>query len=210
MTAAACLLLLGGELDDPAAARALARACGRVACADGGVRHAIRLGIEPRFVIGDMDSQPRRRPAWRETVYWCDFDEGRNDFEKSLDFLLGMGVRDVYVAGALGGRLDHELVNLAVAEAWGLRLRLTLVGRGKACLLGPGRHRVAIGRGRVFSLAGRGPSTKVTLRGGRYDLTRQALVPASRGLSNAAKGPVVLTVHAGAVWLTVGNSSGGG
>ena len=100
----------------PAHVRGLSRKAHRVFCADGGAGHAARLGIEPRLVIGDMDSLPKPLPKWRNTVFLCDFSKEKSDFEKVLDLAASSGAREVWVAGAVGGRLDHLLVNLSLVE----------------------------------------------------------------------------------------------
>ncbi len=199
------LLLLNGELGDPARVRALSAKCRGIVCADGGARHAVRLGIKPRFVVGDMDSLPPSGPASRKAlgnaVYWCDFDENRSDLEKALDFILEIGSGPVWIAGARGGRLDHELVNLALLERYAGRMDLFLLGdRQDARLLMPGVHRIPFKKKTVFSLVAVGPS-EVSLSGAHYCLRRQTLPPGSRGLSNRALGPVRLTVHSGLLWL---------
>ena len=199
MNRAAALVLLNGEIPEPALARRAARRCGAIICADGGLRHVRALGLRADFVVGDMDSLPRRLPRDSRTAYWCDFDEDRSDFEKALSFAADLGCSRVYVAGALGGRTDHALVNLGVVERHAAKLDLVLLDRGAARLLGPGRYRLALGRGR-FSLSAR-PRALVTLSGARYSLKRFTLTAGSRGLGNAARGDVTLTVHTGRVWL---------
>lgn len=201
MTGEPALILLDGDIPEPALVRRLAARGGPLICADGAARHAIALRLEPDFVVGDMDSVPRKLPrAWRKTVYWCDFDEDRSDFEKALGFARDIGCAGAYVAGVLGGRIDHSLVNMAVAAATGRRWNITLVDRGLAQLLGPGTHRLALPRGKTFSLLAAGPMTKVTLSGAKYPLKSAALPSSARGLSNVAAGPVRLTVHRGWVW----------
>lgn len=195
------LLFLNGELRDPAAVKALARRADAVVCADGGARHALSLGLTPDVVVGDMDSLPKRRPkSWRQVAYLCDFDEDRSDLDKSLDFVTGAGVTRVWVAGALGGGLDHELVNLAALESRRGGPALSVVGGGTARLLGPGRHAPGLKRGERFSLLA-APRALVTLTGARYALRRETLTRGSRGLGNASTGRTVLTVHRGRAWL---------
>jgi thiamine pyrophosphokinase len=191
------LVVLNGEIPEPALVRAAARRCRGVVCADGGVRHVPALGLRADFVVGDMDSLPRRLPRDARTVYWCDFDEDRSDFEKALGFAADLGCRTIYVAGALGGRVDHVLVNLAVFERYARALDLVLLDRGEARLLGPGRYR--LGRGR-FSLAAQ-PRAVVSLSGVRYPARRLELASGSRGLGNAAGARASLTVREGRVWL---------
>jgi thiamine pyrophosphokinase len=197
------LLLLNGELREPAAVKALARRADAVICADGGARHAKTLGLIPDAVVGDMDSLPRVLPSsWRRTAYVRDADESRSDLDKSLDFAESAGARRVWIAGALGGGLDHELVNLATLEARGGGLDLVVIGGGAARLLGPGRHVLDLKRGERFSLLA-APRARATLTGARYPLRGELLARGSRGLGNRAAGRVVLSVRAGRVWLAV-------
>ncbi|MDE2512242.1 MAG: thiamine diphosphokinase, partial [Elusimicrobia bacterium] len=176
------LLFLNGELREPAAAKKLALRANAIVCADGGARHAKALGLIPDVIVGDMDSLPRPLPrAWKKTAYLCDFDENRSDLDKALDFVERAGISRVWIAGALGGGLDHELVNLAALEARRGALELVVIGGGTARLLGPGRHVLDVRRGERFSLLA-APSAVVTLTGARYALRREALVRGSRGL----------------------------
>jgi thiamine pyrophosphokinase len=195
--ARAALILLNGEVPQPALVRRAARRCRGVICADGGVRHLKPLRLRADFVVGDMDSLPRPLPRDPRTVYWCDFDEDRSDFEKALGFARDLGCARVYVAGALGGRTDHALVNLGVVERWSQELDVVLLDHGAARLVGPGRHPLPRGR---FSLSAR-PRAVVSITGARYPLSRFELTPGSRGLGNAAGPRAALKVHEGRAWL---------
>ncbi|MEK7858750.1 MAG: thiamine diphosphokinase [Elusimicrobiota bacterium] len=197
---AADLLLLNGALPDPRLVKRLAADCRGVLCADGGARHAAALGLEPDFIIGDMDSLPKPRPRWKKTVYWCDFDPDRSDFEKALGFALDIGCAQLFVAGALGGRLDHAMVNLALARSYSEKLEIVLVDRGTARLLKPGRYRLPLRRGDTLSLLAASDKTRLSATGLRFPLKKTPMAPGSRGLSNVARGPVSLTVHSGSVW----------
>jgi thiamine pyrophosphokinase len=196
------LVLLNGELSDPGLVLKLARAAGCVVCADGGARHAARLGLVPAAVVGDMDSLPKRRPRWEGTTYLCDFDEDSSDFEKTLRFVRSIGASPVWVAGAFGGRLDHTLANLSLAEKYSRDLSLCLVHEGLAWLAGPGRYAFACPAGRLVSLIPAGGPCTVSTRGLRYGLRRGVLRPGSRGLSNVAlSARPVVEVHRGRVWI---------
>ncbi|NNN04795.1 MAG: thiamine diphosphokinase [Elusimicrobia bacterium] len=197
------LLLLNGELREPAPVRTLARRADVLVCADGGARHALGLRLIPDAVVGDMDSAPRSLPrSWRRVPFIRDLDVSRGDLDKSLDYLESLGVRRVWVAGALGGGLDHELVNLAALERRGGKLELAVVGGGLARLLGPGRHALDLRRGERFSLLA-APRARVTLTGALYGLREETLTRGSRGLGNRCAGRAALTVHTGLVWLAV-------
>lgn len=194
------LILLNGEMHDIVAVRAATRAVAFVICADGGARHAQTLGITPDFVVGDMDSLPRRLPqAWKKTLYRGDFDSERSDLDKALDCARSLGARRVIVAGALGGGLDHEMINMAALETGAKELDLTVIDSGTARLLGPGRHRLPLKKGARFSLLA-APRARLSLSGARYGLKNEVLTRGSRGLGNRADGRVSLAVRVGRVW----------
>lgn len=198
----ALLVLLNGDLSAPACVLALARRVRGILCADGGARHAIALGLTPQFVVGDMDSLPRPIPqSWVRTCFWYDFSEDQSDFEKTLDFARQLGCPRVYVAGALGGRFDHILVNLRLIERYSQELDLVLVDSGNARLLKPGHYQYALKNGAIFSLISATPRACVTLSGARYPLKNAWLRPGSQGLSNVATGPIDLVVTSGRVWI---------
>ncbi|MBI5200299.1 MAG: thiamine diphosphokinase [Elusimicrobia bacterium] len=195
------LILLNGDLGKGSSVRGAARECGLVACADGGARHAAKLGLKPRLVIGDMDSLPARLPRWTDTVFLCDFDADTNDFEKALRFAAERGFKEAWVAAAYGAP-DYALVNFAVAERWAHKLSMRFLGEPEARLLGPGRHRVALSRGRRVTLISATERSRVETRGLAFPLKNEWLERGSRGLSNKATGAtVVVKVRQGRVWL---------
>lgn len=195
-----CLILLNGELGPAAPVRRAARISRGILCCDGAARHAAALGLQPDFVVGDMDSVPHPLPKFKKAVYWCDFDPNRCDLDKALELAVRLGCRRAYVAGALGGRLDHSLVNLAVLESFRGPLEFVLLGEGRGELVGPGRRAVPARRGQAFSLLA-APRAVVTVTGARYPLERAALSAGSRGLSNVALSAPEVTVHEGRVWV---------
>ncbi|MHB2027075.1 MAG: thiamine diphosphokinase [Elusimicrobiota bacterium] len=195
-----CLIMLNGGVPRTDIARKAAGVCREIICADGAAALAQGLGLKPHFVIGDMDSLPRLGAHFSRTTFWCDFSDAKSDFQKCLDFARGRGFARVYIAGALGGRLDHSAVNLALAESAFPEFDVILIDRGAGRIFGPGRRRLAFHRGDVFSILPL-PAAELSLSGCRYPLARAILGRSSRGLSNAALGDVSLTVHRGRLWV---------
>ncbi|MBI3297068.1 MAG: thiamine diphosphokinase [Elusimicrobia bacterium] len=200
----AALLLLNGPLTDPALVKRRAAAAGLVVCADGGARHAVKLGIQPRVVVGDFDSLPKPLPRWKGTTYLFDDDPELSDFEKSLRFLKGAGASQVWIAGLWGGRPDHQLVNLAVFESWSKKLHLGVVDPGWANVAGPGKHRIPCPAGANISIVPAGTTAVVSTKNLKYPLKKARLTRSSRGLSNVAlRSPIEVTVHSGRVWVVL-------
>lgn len=85
-----------------------------VIAADRGYAHAASLGINPDVVVGDFDSLgsvPDAGELIRLNVRKDD-----TDLDHAVGVALERGWDDIVVYGAVGGKLDHTLGNIAVAE----------------------------------------------------------------------------------------------
>jgi len=94
--------------------------------ADGGIRHAHRVGRDPDVLIGDLDSitpaELVRAEATGTDVRRHPVDKDATDLELALDLALerattGAGPVEVLVVGGHGGRTDHLLANLLLLSA---------------------------------------------------------------------------------------------
>ena len=90
-----------------------------IAC-DYGLHHAHRAGVVPDLLVGDFDSfhdvPDENVPTLRVKAEKDDTDTGL-----AVQQGLSMGLRDFYILGALGGRLDHQLANLHTAASIALQ-----------------------------------------------------------------------------------------
>lgn len=185
------ILFVNGELTHPSAARALIQPDDVLIAADGGARHATQLGLTPSVIIGDMDSLSADeldtfdKLGVRILRYPAHKDE--TDLELALDHALKAGYSPIILVGALGGRLDQALGNLALlttpaclaadvrlndglTEAFFITSRATLRGQPNE----------------IVSLLPWGePVEGVTTDGLSYPLHSETLLPyRTRGISN--------------------------
>ncbi|MFA4917399.1 MAG: thiamine diphosphokinase [Syntrophales bacterium] len=108
------------RIHDPAYIEAQLKAHGpvEVICADGGARHLQSLGLIPDAIIGDMDSLSSDDEKYFEELgsriirYPGKKDE--TDTQLALEYALEMNPEEVWVFGALGGRIDHTLANISL------------------------------------------------------------------------------------------------
>lgn len=100
-----------------------------ILCADGGYRHAKRLGITPDLIIGDLDSGIEQYPdEIANRIYPSEKDA--TDTNLCLDYAIEQGCNEVVILGGLGGRLDHEFSHYALM-LYGLKqgVRVVLVNK---------------------------------------------------------------------------------
>jgi len=171
-----------------------------VVAADGGARHATRLGLAIDRWVGDGDSieasdlDELRAQGIPIDLVAADKDE--SDTELAIDAAIAAGADDVVVLGAFGGRrLDHSIANLTLLAhpALGPRPAVLLDASARVRLVrapGPDGEPVVTplaGRlGDIVSLIPFGADAlRIRTDGLHYPLRDETLVLGSaRGLSN--------------------------
>jgi thiamine pyrophosphokinase len=154
-----------------------------VVCADGGYALAASLGIEPHMIAGDLDSLGGTSPPAHIRVIRHPPDKDYSDFEIALGEAKKLRPERIAVYGALGGRVDHELINLVLLARAELPVVFVEEGAEAHNVIG-----VLVLEGRkgwTCSLAAFGGSCRgVRTEGLLYPLRGESLAPSSRGLSN--------------------------
>ena len=184
-------IVAGGRLRvDPALRRRL-RAADLLVCADGGLRVARRLRLRPGAAVGDFDSASPALLAWARSagasIVQHPVEKDQTDAELALDYVVRRGAREVEFFGALGGRLDHLLANVALLlRARSLGARLRIVDGGVEVFLATSRTALDARRGDLVSLLSLSArASGVTTRGLKYPLRNAVLREGSSlGISN--------------------------
>ena len=114
------LIIASGRLEDPGHYSLAVQAADLVICADGGVRHARRLGLVPGLVIGDLDSLDAGDAEFLERsqvrIIRHPVDKDATDGELAADWAMDNGATAITLIGATGTRLDHTLANLLLLK----------------------------------------------------------------------------------------------
>ena len=110
------IIFANGELPNKEKARALLREDDFIIAADGGTRHALELGRTPNIIIGDLDSLPVNFEPSTLNIELMQFpaDKNETDLELAIQHALTLNPQEVITIGALGGRLDQTLGNIAL------------------------------------------------------------------------------------------------
>jgi len=112
------VIFANGELPDLMHVRLLLRDDDYIICADGGIRHALALGVHPHFIIGDMDSADKEQlqQLQRTDVAMELFPHNKNetDLELAIHRAIELKPQQIVIMAALGGRLDQTLGNITL------------------------------------------------------------------------------------------------
>ncbi len=87
-----------------------------VICADGGIRHLMKIHQRPDLVLGDFDS------ISRESIEYIEREDiktekhtpikDKTDTELAMDYLIEIGCSEISLIGATGSRQDHSIANI--------------------------------------------------------------------------------------------------
>jgi thiamine pyrophosphokinase len=181
-----------------------------VIAVDGGVDHALALGLPVHRAVGDFDSVTgaglARVEAAGASVDRHPAAKDLTDLELALGAATAAGARRIVVVGGRGGRLDHALANLLALAA------PAVAGVDLVALLDGSRVTVvrttAVFRGRPGSLLSLlpvgGPAVGVRTERLEYPLHDEDLPPGSaRGLSNVLLAPTAQVSLRGGVLLAI-------
>lgn len=181
-------------------ARAALPADATVIAADSGLDHALAIGLEPAYVVGDLDSVSRDGLDWacaHAIVERHPPAKMSTDTELALDVALRLEPRRIVLIGAGDGtRPDHTMTAIGALGRPSFSA-LTLVGWWGSTRFHVvhGGHDVTFdaAHGAVFSvLAMHGTARGVSITGARWDLHDTTLEPLSGlGVSNEVVAPPV-------------------
>lgn len=164
-----------------------------IICADGGANRALANGFIPDYVVGDLDSvTPATRAALPNTQFIHRPSQYATDLEKTLAFALEKKYGRVLLAGITGLRLDHQLVNLNIAEKFCTQLAIETqddygIGSFIVAAQKPATATFKSFTGQQISLIAFRRVTGITTQGLKYPLANEDLEWAVRdGLSNEA------------------------
>jgi thiamine pyrophosphokinase len=188
------LIFANGHLPDLDAAHALLRPDDFILAADGGTRHALALGRNPNIIIGDLDSLTFDiRPLTEQGTQVIQFprDKNETDLELAIQHAVDMKPDQIVIIGALGGRLDQTLGNLALlSNIQRSTCNVSLDDGVEEIFFCRNQTQVQGRSGDIVSLIPWGaPVEGVRTEGLRWSLSDETLYPyKTRGISNELLG----------------------
>ncbi|TRZ53024.1 thiamine diphosphokinase [bacterium] len=110
------IIFVNGNLSDLGRVKEIITKNDYIICADGGVKHALKLKLTPQTVIGDFDSisPTLQKKLAQKKIELIKFPKKKNetDFELALQLALKRNFTGIIIFGILGDRIDHLLANI--------------------------------------------------------------------------------------------------
>ncbi|MEZ4658568.1 MAG: thiamine diphosphokinase [Caldilineaceae bacterium] len=205
------IIFVNGLIADYTGLAKLLRADDLLIGADGGARHAVKIGRLPHIVVGDMDSlsaseiahlaaqgvqMERHRPEKDQT-----------DLELAIERAIAEGAAKIVLVGAQGDRLDQSLANLLILAQRDWPAHISVVENGQSAQIMRGGQTIALegAPGDVISAIPLSPRvTGITYSGLRYPLQNAELpFGSTRGISNElATATAAISIRSGLLLVT--------
>lgn len=194
----ACLFL-GGILKRTPRTRSYLKRIDLIVAANGGAKNALRLGVYPHHIIGDLDSLPNatKKRLTQSTFHAYASNKAYSDAELALRFVLSRKPDEVIIFAALGGRMDHAVANLTLLPRVPAGIRAKIV-EGETNILFVRDHVHLVGKkgDRVSLLPLHIHGARLKTSGLFYPLNNEILRYGGHGLGNvmtASKADVRVT-----------------
>jgi thiamine pyrophosphokinase len=151
---------------------ALAAAAEVLLAADGGANHLARIGLRPASVIGDLDSISGPTRAWLGEAAMVERpDQDRTDLDKALEYAFhDLGLGEITVLAATGGRVDHDAGNLGLLARLALGTRLVYESETHRVLAACGDLTLDSVPGETWSFWSYDPALRITVEGVRWPI----------------------------------------
>lgn len=148
-----------------------------IICADGGANSARKLGVIPKYIIGDFDSITDSNLDYfkNKSVIVHNNDQNDTDVEKALKYAIKKGYKDCILLGVIGNRLDHSICNLSIVKKFSDKIRTRIIY--KKSVLSVERREVEIKTSpdEIISIFAFDSKVKVTSIGLKYELRNISL-----------------------------------
>lgn len=174
-------------------------------CADGGANSALKLGLVPDFIIGDLDSvsvEAINFFSGKSTIIKIER-QNDTDVEKCLKFAIRKGFSEALLLGVTGDRLDHTICNLGIVLKFYDKIKCNIVAENSFLTPTDKTTLLKSKPGETISLYAFNSKTKITSKGLKYPLHNSILPFGQReSTSNVStKKEVKLIVKGGIVFI---------
>ncbi|MDR2039126.1 MAG: thiamine diphosphokinase [Bacteroidales bacterium] len=108
------VILANGDFPEHPEALFFLREAEQLICCDGATESLVDFGLEPHYIIGDLDSLSKETRIRYQHCLYPDPDQETNDLTKAVQFCRDHQWTDITILGATGKREDHTLANISL------------------------------------------------------------------------------------------------
>ena len=99
----------------------------RIICCDGAAEALLENGVEPDYIIGDMDSLSQELQQRFSHCLYYDNDRNTNDLTKAINFCAERQWNEITIIGATGKREDHSIGNISLLADYAEYVKVQMI-----------------------------------------------------------------------------------
>lgn len=180
--------LAHGEFPTHSIALRLLRSATVVVCCDGAVESLLQFGMEPDYIVGDLDSiSPEQKKRFADRLHH-EAEQESNDLTKAINFCKRKGYRKVTILGATGKREDHTLGNISLLASYAKEMEVQMLTSYGVLSVANSSSSFESFAGQQVSIFCLSPHTVITTEGLKYPITSSSLPSWWMGTLNEALG----------------------
>ena len=146
-----------------------------IICCDGAVNEMLEKGLEPHYILGDMDSiNDVMRNKFRDRIIELP-DQYENDLRKAIIWIENNGTKKAIILGATGKRDDHSLANIFTLLQYPSQMELMMYSNNGIFSLVENEQKFDSFIGEQISLFSANPEIELTTTNLKYNLNNKTL-----------------------------------
>jgi thiamine pyrophosphokinase len=191
-----CLIICNGELSKRLLDKFLRlnklRKQIKIICCDGASDFLHKHKITPDYIIGDFDSISKKTLIYfkqKKVTLKKILNQDLTDFEKALKFALTKKLKNIFVVGFSGGRIDHTVSNLSILKRYSRRANIKVYDDTFETSPVSKSIEFDYKKGEIVSLLALPKAVVIKTHGLKWKLNNESLELGKReGISNIATG----------------------
>lgn len=180
---------------------------GTLICCDGAADKAIKNGLTPHVIIGDLDSLSLDPSSFAGKLVRIG-KQNNTDLEKTLDWCIENQIKKVTLLGATGGREDHTLANLFLMRTFSDQIEIEMITDRFIIYYTEKEKTFSTDTGQNISLQPLSSKNVISTSGFKYNLDHELLKIGGHGISNeAAEKSFTISLEKGSLLVFIAHSS---
>nr|WP_321354447.1 thiamine diphosphokinase [uncultured Draconibacterium sp.] len=147
----------------------------QIICCDGAADKLIKYGMEPTFIVGDIDSVSEKTKADFADRIVLNTDQETNDQTKAVEFVLNRGAKNAIILGATGKREDHTIGNISLLLDYAEKLEVLSISNSGIFRPILQSQTLPSFEGQQVSIFSLGIPAEITSKNLKYPLTKTIL-----------------------------------
>lgn len=146
-------------------------------CADGGANTAYKMGLNPNYIAGDLDSiSPYVLEHYRKKCKIIHIRrQNDTDVEKCIKLAIKLKYEEAILIGATGNRIDHSFCNIGILIKFHDKIKLKLLHHNSIMETAKNKMTIETVTNEIISIYGISPKTKISSSGLKYHLSKSKL-----------------------------------